>query len=87
MKDLIICRCEEVSLKEIEDAIDGGADTINEIKRCTRAGMGLCQGRTCRKLVEKILSHKKNLDPNKIKPANYRPPVRPIKMENLKEDE
>ena len=29
MEDMIVCRCEEVIKKEIEDAIEGGADTID----------------------------------------------------------
>lgn len=83
MKDIIICRCEEVTRKEIEDAISDGATTMDEVKRCTRAGMGLCQGRTCRKQTEKILSEKTGVALKDIKPSNYRQPVRPIKMEVL----
>ena len=90
MNDVIICRCEEVTRKEIEDAISDGATRMDEVKRCTRAGMGLCQGRTCRKQVEKILSEKSGVGLKDIKPSNYRQPVRPIKMEvltKLKEEE
>jgi len=83
MSDLIICRCEEVTRKEIEDAISDGATKMDEVKRCTRAGMGLCQGRTCRKQVERILSEKTGVPLKDIKPSNYRQPVRPIKMEVL----
>lgn len=83
MNDVIICRCEEVTRKDIEDAISDGATRMNEVKRCTRAGMGLCQGRTCRKQVEKILSEKTGVALKDIKPSNYRQPVRPIKMDVL----
>ena len=85
MNDLIICRCEEVTRKEIEDAISDGATRMDEVKRCTRAGMGLCQGRTCRKQVEKILSEKTGVALKDIKPSNYRQPVRPMKLEVLSE--
>lgn len=85
MSDLIICRCEEVTRKEIEDAIADGATRMDEVKRCTRAGMGLCQGRTCRKQVERILSEKTGVAPKDIKPSNYRQPVRPMKLEVLSE--
>lgn len=83
MDDIIICRCEEVTREEIEAAIADGATGMNELKRCTRAGMGLCQGRTCRKQVERILSEKTGISPENIKPSNYRQPVRPVKMEVL----
>lgn len=82
-----ICRCEEVTRNDIEDAIDGGATTMDEVKRCTRAGMGLCQGRTCRKNVERIVSQKTGVNIKDVKPSNYRQPVRPVKMGAFKEDE
>jgi NAD(P)H-nitrite reductase large subunit len=85
MNDVYICRCEEVTREEIEEAILDGATRMDEVKRCTRAGMGLCQGRTCRRQVEKILSEKTGTGLKDIKPSNYRQPVRPIKMEVLTE--
>ncbi|MGQ9595626.1 MAG: (2Fe-2S)-binding protein, partial [Anaerolineae bacterium] len=44
--EIIICRCEEVTKGEILEAIRDGCDSVIWIKRKTRAGMGLCQGRT-----------------------------------------
>ncbi len=45
----IVCKCEEVSLGEIEDAINSplGATTVDAVKRRTRAGMGRCQSGFC----------------------------------------
>ena len=54
--DIIICRCQEVTRQEILDAIEQGATTVDGVKRRTRAGMGLCQGKTCERLVAKIIS-------------------------------
>jgi NAD(P)H-nitrite reductase large subunit len=81
MSEVFICRCEEITREEIEEAIEDGAESMNEVKRCTRAGMGLCQGRTCRRQVEKILAEKTGKGLKDIMPSNYRQPVRPIKME------
>ena len=53
--DILVCRCEEVSVRDIKEAIRQGARDVTGIKRRTRAGMGLCQGRTCEKLVQQIL--------------------------------
>lgn len=80
MEDEIICRCEEITKKEIIEAIHNGASTVNEIKRWTRAGMGLCQGRTCRRLIERILSEYSGKSLKDITPSTYRQPVRPVKM-------
>jgi len=45
----IICRCEELSEQERRDAIvEFNLETCDEAKRLTRAGMSLCQGRTCK---------------------------------------
>lgn len=79
-EDLVICRCEEVSLSEILQAIHEGARTINEVKRRTRAGMGLCQGKTCRRLVTQILAQQTDQPMGEILPATFRPPVRPIAL-------
>ena len=51
-EELIICRCQEVTEQEILDAIRDGADTVDGVKRRTRACMGLCQGKTCGRLVQ-----------------------------------
>ena len=79
-KEIYICRCEEITLREVEAAIAEGYTTLNEIKRRTRAGMGLCQGNTCGKLVARLLAEKTGMSPGNIVPATRRPPVRPIKM-------
>ena len=78
MQEEYICRCEEVTRKEIEEAIADGATTLAGIKRRTRAGMGLCQGRTCQRLITQMLAKVKN--PAEITPPTSRPPVRAIKI-------
>ena len=80
-KDILICRCEEVTKKEIEDAIEGGADTIDGIKRSTRAAMGLCQGRTCHSSVARILRDKTGRPLKEIYPATFRPPLRTVTLD------
>jgi NAD(P)H-nitrite reductase large subunit len=79
-KDVIICRCEEISLQEIKEAIAEGAVTIEEVKRRTRAGMGLCQGRTCRQLIAKLINEYTGRALKDILPPTFRPPVRPVKL-------
>lgn len=76
-----ICRCEEVSREEIEQAIRDGATTLTGIKKRTHAGMGLCQGRTCRKLITTMLAG--GQDPAKIMPPTFRPPVRTVKISEI----
>jgi NAD(P)H-nitrite reductase len=76
--DLIICRCEEITLGEIRKAIREGARDIVGIRRRTRAGMGLCQGRTCESLVLRILARELDEEAGRLHPNTARPPVLPV---------
>ena len=76
--DLIVCRCEEVTVGEIRRAIADGAVTVEGIKKRTRAGMGLCQGRTCSKLVSRILGSEARIRADQIPPDTTRLPVKPV---------
>ncbi|MBO6142230.1 MAG: (2Fe-2S)-binding protein [Lachnospira sp.] len=76
--DMIVCRCEEVTVGEIKQAIREGARDVVGVKRRVRAGMGLCQGRTCEKLVQQILASELSKAPSEVGTASPRPPVRPM---------
>ena len=81
--DLIICRCECVSFGTIQSSIQhSGAQTVNQVKKVTRAGMGLCQGRTCSKAVESILASEGHAPPG-TEPYQARPPVRGLQISAL----
>ena len=79
--DLVICRCEEITRGEIKGAIRNGIQTLNGVKRVTRAGMGLCQGQTCQQLVARILTEELGLSAADIDPTTARGPVRPLRLE------
>ncbi len=83
-REIFICRCEEVTLSEIEQAIDEGFVTVNDVKRRTRAGMGLCQGRTCGKRIAQIISKKTGIPLETLLSGTTRSPVRTEKMEIFK---
>lgn len=76
MSDPIVCRCEGVPLSSIEGAMRGGAITPRQIKLATRAGMGACQGRTCRLLVEDAAGAAPPVQGNMA----YRLPSRPVPL-------
>lgn len=85
-KDFFICRCEEVTLREIEQVIDEGYDTLDDVKRITRAGMGLCQGRSCSKVIARIISQKTGKPIEEVLQVSYRFPVRTEKMKALEQE-
>ncbi len=43
----IICRCEDVTLADLQHAIALGYRTIEEVKRYTGLGTGPCEGKEC----------------------------------------
>jgi NAD(P)H-nitrite reductase large subunit len=45
--DTEVCRCENTTSAELDEAIAVGHRTIGAVKRKTRLGMGHCQGRYC----------------------------------------
>jgi len=53
--EIIICRCERVTKKEIVDYIKKtGTRDLNAVKAALRVGMGPCGGKTCTELVLRI---------------------------------
>ncbi len=74
-KDIIVCRCWDVTLDEVEEAVDQGIDDPEELKRILHVGMGPCQGRTCGKIVNRILSEKMRKPSSQIGSTKPRPPL------------
>lgn len=77
-KDIIICRCEEVSYDQIYSAAAEHKCTARELKLRTRAGMGFCGGRTCRVVLDRIIEDViPEISISEI-PLKYQPPIRPV---------
>lgn len=77
---VIVCRCENVTLKDVLDAINEGCDNIELLKRRLRIGMGQCQGTTCLLLVAGILARRTGKRFEELRFPINRPPITPIKM-------
>jgi hypothetical protein len=63
--------------------IGDGPPDQDQIKRLTRAGMGVCQGRRCREQVAALLALGAHVDPGDIRLASHRTPVRPLPLARL----
>lgn len=81
--DILVCRCEEVTAGEIRAAIRAGARDVTQVKLRTRAGMGLCQGRTCELLVQQILSQELGISQDQAGYSTPRTPQRPMTFGTL----
>jgi NAD(P)H-nitrite reductase large subunit len=84
-RDVIICRCEDVTYGEIVDAVDSGLLTTEDIKRVLRCGMGPCQGRTCSRLIARIIAERTGRSPLDVPHPTVRPPTRPVEIGTLAE--
>lgn len=84
IRDRIICRCEDVHLVQIAACIEEGGSTVSlaEIKLQTRAGMGICQGRTCGPLLRAVAADSGRLDPES-EALGRNQPFRPITLQDL----
>jgi len=78
-----ICRCEELTAVHIREAITADAKTINDVKRRTRAGMGICQGAYCLHHVAELVKSELGTEREQVPPMTARPPVRVITLASL----
>lgn len=82
-----VCRCEEIGEEEIRRAIVDGALSLNDVKRRTRAGMGICQGIYCVRPIADLLHRLTGAPREEIAPMTARPPVRLLPLGLLAEKE
>jgi hypothetical protein len=85
MERVIICRCEDVYLDDVETSLAAadGPVSAHELKLQTRAGMGVCQGRTCGPLIQSLLrSHSELLADAQLGPGSNAP-ARPMTLLDL----
>lgn len=82
--DVIVCRCEEITAGEIRQAIrEYNAMSVTDVKRRVRAGMGLCQGKSCGRIVTRMIAEETGKAASENPPATDRPPVRPVTFGEL----
>jgi NADPH-dependent 2,4-dienoyl-CoA reductase/sulfur reductase-like enzyme len=83
--ETIVCRCEDVTRGEIDEAARHGARDMNQLKAWTRCGMGPCQGRTCGDVVGALLA----LHTGSRETAGFftgRAPLRPVSLAEVAGD-
>ncbi|MEV6521741.1 FAD-dependent oxidoreductase [Longispora sp. NPDC051575] len=83
--DTVLCRCEEVRAGDIRRAVaeHPHLGTANAVKLVTRAGMGLCQGRSCAPGVCQLLATLTGRTPEEIGTFTAQAPVKPLPLSAL----
>jgi sarcosine oxidase subunit beta len=75
---MFVCRCEDVTLSELEHAFTAGLTTIEEVKRYTGFGTGPCQGKECMAALARELIRRGLTTPAVLVPFTARPPAEPV---------
>ncbi len=83
--DTVICRCEDVTMREIEERLFDGTVEPGPVIAETRAAMGVCQGRHCASLVAAVISRHTGTPLERIPFVTPRPPVLPVPLGALAE--
>ncbi len=81
--DTIVCRCEEVTARQIQEAVALGCSGPNQVKAFVRCGMGPCQGRLCGLTVTELIAQARGVPPQQVGYYRIRPPVKPITLGEL----
>ena len=80
MAKVLVCRCEDVTLHELEEAIARGHDDLESLKRYTGFGTGWCQGKHCVALCARELVARGG---SATLPITPRPPYHPMALADL----
>lgn len=80
MSKIIVCRCEDVTLHELEQAYERGFTDLESAKRYTGFGTGWCQGKSCLAGCASVLV---KLGGTVELPITPRPPYHPVSFAQL----
>ena len=77
---IVLCRCEDVTLHDVEHAVERGYADLEEVKRYTGFGTGPCQGKECLGPIACALARLTGAPPATIRPFTARPPLQPTPL-------
>ena len=80
MSKALACRCEDVTLHDLLEAVERGYDDLESLKRYTGFGTGWCQGKSCVALCAKVLVERGG---SAALPITPRPPFHPTRLADL----
>ncbi|MDA0835169.1 MAG: 2Fe-2S iron-sulfur cluster-binding protein [Planctomycetota bacterium] len=79
-KKKFVCICEDVTEKDLCDAIDEGYANIETLKRYSTISMGPCQGKMCQSASIAICARHKGIDIEAVGTTTSRPPEQPVPL-------
>ena len=79
-RKIILCRCEDVTLADVQHAVKLGYADVEEVKRYTGFGTGPCQGKECLRGIVVAIAEAARLAPAALAPFTSRPPLVPTEL-------
>ena len=76
----LACRCEDVTVEEVQKAVALGHTDLESLKRYTGFGTGFCQGKQCHALCARLLVASGG---TVTVPFTPRPPFHPVELSKL----
>lgn len=84
-ENIVICRCEDITLADIHEMFEKGYTDAEELKRLLRVGMGPCQGNTCNLLIQRELSKCLGKKLEDVKVQKVRPLIMGVKLNAIRD--
>lgn len=78
-----LCRCEDITVDECVEAIEGGYLCFEDLKRFLGVGTGPCQGKSCVQAAMALIADHRGIRIDEVDVMTFRPPVRPIAFATL----
>jgi bacterioferritin-associated ferredoxin len=82
-RKVILCRCEDVTLADVQRAVASGYADLEEVKRYTGFGTGPCQGKECLREIALAIAQASGRAPATLVPFTTRPPLVPTPLKVL----
>lgn len=79
-RKVILCRCEDVTLADVQHAVAAGYADLEEVKRYTGFGTGPCQGKECLREVAVAIAEAAGRSVTALQPFTTRPPLVPTEL-------
>lgn len=79
----MLCRCEDITVEDAQEAIHDGYGCFEDLKRYLGVGTGPCQGKACVAECMRLVASERGLPLDAVDIMTFRPPVRPISFATL----
>jgi hypothetical protein len=79
----IVCRCEELTAKDLREIIAKGSYSPDGLKSQSRSGMGTCQGRMCSAAVAEMIANAQGIPLENLPQYHAQIPLFPLRLGEL----